>query len=143
MIAKKINIKTLEKAICIAFNEDFKIFEYYDESVRVETINEVCDNVFYKITTFYPDSDFFGVYDNNELIGYFVSKFGQLISFALKVNYRVRKYLRKFFALIKQKTGKPFICFLYSRNIRGIKWLLKNKMILDGESGLITRLVYI
>lgn len=143
MIAKTINGDMLKEAIKISFSGDKGIIKMYDPSVRVREMEDVYDNVFYKIKMFYNEADFFGVYEKEELIGYFVCKFGQLISFALNVKFRIRRYLRKYFALIKEKAGKPFFCYLYSNNVRGIKWLIKNDMIVDGETGSITRLVYV
>jgi hypothetical protein len=143
MNAKIINKQTLREAINISFDSDKEILSLYDSSVPVKSVFDVCENVYFKVMNFYSESEFYGIYEKESLIGYFVCSFGQLISFSLNYKFRTRSYLRLFFKLIKKRTGSPFVCYLYSKNIRGIKWLMKNKMVIDGENGKVTRLVYV
>ena len=81
-----------------------------------------------------------GIYEGNNIIGYFVYTDKQLISFGLNIEYRQRKYLRSFFALIRTELGKGFCCWLHSVNIRGVRWLQKNGMIITKSNHLLTQL---
>jgi len=133
MIPKQISYNQLRKAIEVSFNNDNFIFDFYDPNTKVENIEEIVNDVLKKINT-YEIPFYFGVYDKEKLIGYFVYKENQLISFALAKEYRVRKYLREFFKIIKNQIKGHFMCLLWKKNIRASKYLLKNKMEIINEN---------
>ncbi len=127
MTIKSITYEQIEKAIHISLCEDINVYKFYDPDVKVETIEEIVVDISRKIKTF----DFVilkGVYEKGELIGYFAYRKKMLISFALSMKYRVRKYLREFFNTINKELKKDFICFLWGKNIRAVRWLEKNGM---------------
>ena len=73
------------------------------------------------------------VYEKKEMIGYFVSIKEMLISFAINIVYRTKEILNTFFKEIINKIGLNMYCFLYGKNIRAIKWLIKNGMEIELE----------
>ena len=127
MTPKQISYNQLRKAIEVSFNNDNFIFDFYDPNSKVENLTEIVDDILNKINT-YEKPFYFGIYDKEKLIGYFVYKESQLISFALAKEYRVRKYLREFFKIIKNQIKGHFSCVLWAKNTRAIKYLLKHKM---------------
>lgn len=139
MQISKINRKVLQEAIAISFYQDKVAFDMYDPNVKVETLNDIVENILFKIGT-YPDAIFMGIYDKNKLIGYFVYKEKQLISFALAKEYRTRSYLREFFKVIKTTIKGNFMCLLWAKNIRAIKYLMKNKMEIINQNDKIIQL---
>lgn len=127
MISKIIKYNDLGKAISIVFKEDNNLLEFYDPNVIVGSIEDIVKDVLLKIKT-YDNPIIKGVFEKNKLIGYYIYINNMLISFGLEKTYRVRKYLKKFFLLLRGDLGKGFICHLWNKNIRAIKWLLKNNM---------------
>ena len=141
MQIKTIQFKNLSDAIRIAFENDKDMFKLFDPNVKVETLDEIVSNIIDKIKT-YGECEYVGIYDKNKLIGYFVYKGSQLISFALAVPYRQRKYLREFFRIIRTTITGHFMVLLWSKNIRAIKFLLKNEMQIINQNENITQLAY-
>ena len=139
MINKEITYNQLKKAIEVSFNNDNDIFDFYDPNTKVENLKEIVDDILKKINT-YEKPFYFGVYDKEKLIGYFVYKESQLISFALTKEYRIRKYLREFFRVIKSTIKGHFMVLLWAKNIRAIKYLIKNKMEIIKENEQIIQL---
>jgi len=141
MIAKEITYKELESAIRIAFENDKEIIELYDPRVNASSINEIVEDILKKVKD-HGTIQLKGVYDKGELIGFYVRGKGMLMSFGLAVKYRVRKFKRHFFDLIKRDFKGTFICFLWSVNVRAIKWLEKNDMKVVASDSRITKLIY-
>lgn len=125
MKIKQISYKELEKAVYSAFDGDNKIIELYDPNVTVNSNEEIVSDVVRKIKE-YGEVNKYGVYDKNILIGYIVNKENQLISFGLSVNYRTDKFLQSFLSAIKTQVGNNFFVYLWQKNIRAIKFLIKN-----------------
>lgn len=142
MIQKQINNDQFKEAIREAFNADQGIYEMYCPCIIVQSTNDIVDDISNRIFNDEPDATIIGVFDGCNLIGYYVFKENTLISFALNVKYRTRRHLRDFFNIIKKALNENFICYLWSRNVRGIKWLMKNGMQIIQSEPLITKLKY-
>lgn len=143
MIARKITYEQLQKAIKIAFEEDTKIVELYDPNVEVKSIEDVVNSISEKIFEIKDLCICKGVYEKGKLIGYYVYTDMLLISFSLSSQYRTRGYLREFFGMIRKDLGKKFVCRLWNKNIRAIKWLLKNDLeVIEDKDGIV-QLVYL
>lgn len=129
MIIKEVQYAEIKKAIRIAFEDDGKILDFFDPSIEVKNTNEVIEIVFGKGVD-YLDKGLkaYEVYEKEKLIGYFYAINKMLVSFGLNIQYRQRKHLKEFFRVIRKSMGKDFICTLYSRNVRAIKWLYKMGM---------------
>ena len=125
MVVKKINIIELPIFINAAFENDEELIGLYDKSVEVETIEDICINVFEKIASLSGSTELRGVSIDGNNIGFFVFNPGYLISFGINVEYRNKKVLSDFWALIKKELGGTFQCALFSVNVRGINWLKK------------------
>lgn len=125
MTSKEITYTLLGKAIEVAFKEDKHIYSLYDPNVKVETLEDIVKDIPRKIKGF-KSPILRGVYEKEELIGYFVYQGKMLISFSIAMKYRVRKYLREFFNLINKELKGDFVCYLWKRNLRAIKYLQKN-----------------
>lgn len=135
MTTKTIPYSQLEAAVRIAFESDKEIFKFYDKKVTVSTLDELVSDVVRKIKDYsevFPETVFKAVIEKGETVGYIVFKEETLISFGLSMEYRQRKYLNDFFSLIKRELRGRFVCMLWSRNIRAVKFLMKNGLkILD------------
>lgn len=140
MIAKPITYPELKKAIKISFDNDSSIVALYDPNVSVRSIEDVQNNIFAKLNSV-DDLELKGIFEKGQLVGYYVRKGGLLISFALACAYRTRSYLRKFFSLIKEDFKGCFMCYLWNKNTRGIKWLMKNGMEMIDQDNKITQLI--
>ena len=143
MIARKITYSQLKKAIRVAFEEDKQIVELYDPNVKVETVDDVINSISEKIFEIKDLCNCKGVYDKGKLVGYYVYTDMLLISFSLSSQYRIRGYLREFFGMIRKDLGKKFVCRLWNKNIRAIKWLLKNDLEIIEDKDDIIQLVYL
>lgn len=144
MTTKTIPYSHLEPAVRIAFENDKDIFKFYDKNVVVTTLDELVDDIVAKLKDYadvFPDTAFKIVVDKNKTVGYIVFKEDTLISFGLSVEYRQRKYLNEFFALIKKELRGRFVVMLWSRNIRAVKWLMKNGLKILDTNPEITTLV--
>lgn len=126
-MVRSIEYEHLKPFIKIVFNDDHKIFDYYDPNVNPESVEEIIQDIYKKVGE-YPDANIYGVYEKNKQIGYIVSKGNRLISFGLAMEYRFRKYLNNYFNVIKGLLGSNFYCLLWTRNIRAAKWLIKYGM---------------
>src|SRR5436190_15667741 len=99
MTTKKLTYEQLGEAIKVAFANDKELFEkFYDPNVSVNNLEDAVNDVLRKVATF-TEAEYRGVYDNSNLIGYFVFRSKLLISFGLSMEYRRRVYLREFFKL--------------------------------------------
>jgi len=141
MRIEEIGYEQLKKAIYAAFDGDQKIFQLYDPNAAVYNLLELTEDIYAKIRT-YPDAVLFGVYERDELVGYVAMQDGLLISFSLSVKYRVRKFLKEFWSLIRSHLRGTFYCHLWSRNIRAVKWLRKMGMVIVDSNPLITKLKF-
>lgn len=142
MRTKEITYESLKDAINISFKRDKDIYDLFDPNVKVNCIEEIVENVSEKILTYGGNCHYIGVYEKEKLIGYFVYREKQLISFALDVPYRQRKYLREFFRIIKTKISGHFMALLWNKNIRAIKYLQKHGMNVINQNSQITQLAY-
>lgn len=141
MTTKLIDNNQIQEAIKIAFENDAKLMDLYDTSVKVNGIEDIVKDVTRKVLTHQDRILWKGVFEKDKLIGYYVYNPFMLISFGVNIKYRKRKYLRKYFSIMREELGKGFVCHLHSRNIRGIKWLLKNKMEIVYSNTQITKLI--
>lgn len=126
MKIKTISYNLLLKAIEISFNEDEDIFKLYDPNENPQNVNDIIKDIGFKILE-YNGGIYKGVFNGEELIGYFVYMDNILISFALNIKYRIKIWLDFLFDSIKKELGL-FICCLWVKNTRAIKWLLKKNM---------------
>lgn len=144
MNAKPISYKILQEAIRIAFTEDKELPKFYDPNKNLSSIEEIVDDVSGKIKS-HDNGELvlMGVYEKNNLIGYFVFKNKLLISFSINVQYRTRHNLRAFFRLMKSELRNGFGAMLWTKNVRAIKWLTKNGMKTVFHNEQVTQLVLI
>jgi len=143
MIAKQITYNNLPKAIKIAFSGDTNLKDLYDPTATVETVDDMVADVERKVLEYSQQMPvtFMGVYEKNELVGYFVYSGMLLISFGLNIKCRIRNLLREFYQLIKKNVHQHFACILWTKNKRAIKWLLKNKMTILASNEATTQLI--
>lgn len=130
MILKEITYNELKEAIRASFNNDRFIKEFYDSSVRIDSVDDIVEDIYKKILEYngYEGRLIIkGAYDGEELIGYVVVFNNLLISFALAVEHRKLKGT-EFFELIKKELKSDFSCYLWSINLRARKWLEKHGM---------------
>ena len=125
MVVKKTTYNGISEAIKISFLGDKDLHKFYDPNVKVDGIEEIVNDIKGKLLT-YKNSEYRVVMDKKSIAGYFVFSGSNLISFALAIQYRVRKYLREFMSLIKQETKIKMECLLWISNVRAIRWLEKN-----------------
>lgn len=118
-----INIDELKEYINAAFENDTELIGLYDKSVGVESLEDICDNVFEKISSLIEPAELRGVEVDGVEVGYFVYQPEVLISFGLNKMYRDKKYLSEFWKFIKSELGETFTCCLFGHNIRAINWL--------------------
>ncbi len=139
MIIRDILYEDLLKAIKIAFEGDNDIFKFYDPNENPKDIKDIVEDIGSKILE-YEGGIYRGVYDDKNLVGYFVYIDNVLISFALNIKYRVKEWLDFLYESIKKELGL-FICCLWNTNKRAIKWLQKNNMKINYFDNNITELI--
>jgi len=143
MKTKTLDKETFKDAIRVAFEDDNAIFLLYCPNIKVNTLDDIVNDVSNRIRTDVTDATVKGIYEGDKLIGYYVYDLPHklLVSFGLNKGYRSRKYLNKFWACIRSDLKGMFQCFLWTRNGRGIKWLQKNGMKIAATDSLITLLI--
>jgi len=141
MISKPITYDQLEEAIKISFKDDKFIIELYDPNVEVSSVDDIAIDIVRKVKE-HGKVQMKGVYDKNKLVGYFIRGGGMLISFGIAVEYRLRQFKRGLFDIIKKDFKGMFICFLWSKNVRGIRYLEKNGMKVMDSDRQLTKLIY-
>jgi hypothetical protein len=139
LIIRDILYEDLLKAIKIAFEGDNDIFKFYDPNENPKDIKDIVEDIGSKILE-YEGGIYRGVYDDKNLVGYFVYIDNVLISFALNIKYRVKEWLDFLYESIKKELGL-FICCLWNTNKRAIKWLQKNNMKINYFDNNITELI--
>jgi len=139
LIIRDILYEDLLKAIKIAFEGDNDIFNFYDPNENPKNIKDIVEDIGSKILE-YEGGIYRGVYDDKNLVGYFVYIDNVLISFALNIKYRVKEWLDFLYESIKKELGL-FICCLWNTNKRAIKWLQKNNMKINYFDNNITELI--
>jgi len=139
LIIRDILYEDLLKAIKIAFEGDNDIFNFYDPNENPKDIKDIVEDIGSKILE-YEGGIYRGVYDDKNLVGYFVYIDNVLISFALNIKYRVKEWLDFLYESIKKELGL-FICCLWNTNKRAIKWLQKNNMKINYFDNNITELI--
>lgn len=122
-----ITFKEFREVVRTSYEGDDKIYDLYDPTTKVNSIDEIADDIVRKVKE-YGDVDIKAVCENKDVIGYMVSKGELLISFAVAVKYRKKKILDKVYYNIKKIMPPDFICYLWATNTRGIKWLQNNGM---------------
>jgi hypothetical protein len=142
MTAKPINKKLFEQAIRVGFEGDKDIYSLYCPHVTVENVDDIVRDISGRVSTGVANATLKGLYEKNELVGYYAYEGQTLISFSLNVKYRTRKYLKGVWQNIRKDLHGRFQCFLWSRNIRGCKWLEKNGMKIIAQDNLITHLIF-
>jgi hypothetical protein len=141
MISKPITYDQLEEAIKISFKDDKFAIELYDPNVVVTSVDEIADDIIRKVKE-HGKVQMKGIYDKNKLVGYFIRGGGMLISFGISVEYRLRQFKRGLFDIIKKDFKGMFVCFLWSKNIRGIRYLEKHGMKVMDSDRQLTKLIY-
>jgi hypothetical protein len=142
MITKLINREQFKQAIKAGFDSDDKIIPMYCPHVKVENVDDIVSDISERIEKSKGNAILKGVYENGKLIGYYVYEGKTLISFALNVKYRTRKYLKEFWSKIRSDLKGGFQSFLWTANQRGISWLIKNGMKVIAQDHLITHLIF-
>lgn len=125
---KEITYDQFKEAIKVSFIGDESIMSLYDENVKVNTVDDIVEDIYKKVSEYGSDVVFKGAYENNELIGYAVTLRNLLISFSISSKFRTKKHTDEFFLLIKQSFNESFFCYLWGVNKRAVKWLKKQNM---------------
>lgn len=141
MIAQPISYKRLHEALYRSFKDDKDIFKYFDPNVNAQTVEDIVIDIEKKIREYGDNAKMRGIYEKGKLIGYFIIYHDMLVSFSLAVEYRKQSFLSKFFSIIKKELNNQFGCYLWTRNVRAIKWLLKNGMKITHSDKIITKLI--
>lgn len=141
MIAKAITNQKFREAIRTSFKDDNAIYALYCPRIHVASVDDIVEDISHRICGETKSATIMGVFEKNELVGYYVFEKHTLISFALSVRYRTRKYLNNLFALIRADLKGDMQSFLWSRNVRAIKYLCKHGMKIISSNELITHLI--
>jgi hypothetical protein len=143
LTSRELKYEDLKEAIRIALEGDEEIVSLYDPNIEVNSIEDVVNDIYKKL---FEISDFCvckGIYEDEKLIGYYAYIEKMLISFSVSSPNRMKKSLHQFFELIQKDLGDQFVCRLWSKNLRAIKWLIKNGFQFVDDENQITRLIYL
>lgn len=142
MISRNINSDEFKNAIREGFDGDNGIYPLYCPNVKVKCLDDIVSDIHKRINCGAGDVVIKGVYDKSQLIGYYAYEGKTLVSFAMNIKFRKRKYLHELWDLIRRDLKGKFQAFMWTRNQRGIKWLQKNKMEIVVADNLLTHLIY-
>lgn len=141
MNAKEINNTQFKDAIRVAFSNDKDVFALYCPLVEVQNVDDIVDDISRRIGEDGKEATIKGVYEKSKLVGYYVYDKHTLVSFALNVEYRTRKYLNNLFSLIRSDMKGSLQSFQWTKNIRAIRYLCKQGMKIGNQDELITHLI--
>jgi hypothetical protein len=128
----KISKHELKNLIEIGYSGDKELLEKYhvqkfefSQAVNstmgmIDQQSSMCDLKYFKI-----------VY-NKKPIGYFITGFNNLFSFAINIKYRKKDILVEWWQTVKKELGEYFDCNLFLNNTRAIKFLQKQGMKIFG-----------
>jgi len=125
MNVKTIELSELKSYIEEAFLGDEELMGLYDKSVPITRVQDICDNVFLKISSLLQPAILRGVEIEGEKVGYIAFNPGVLLSFGLKKEYRTKENLIKYWELIRTEMNGDFQVALFGHNLRAINWLRK------------------
>lgn len=137
-----IGIGELREYIDAAFENDMELIDLYDKNVEVDNLEDICENMYDKISSLIEPAEYRGISVGGLKIGYFVYVTGNLISFGMNKIYRDKEHLNEFWRLIKSELGEPFQCSLFGYNRRAIAWLKKCGMKIIFENVTILQLCH-
>lgn len=120
-------------SIRTAFDGDENMFKYFDPSVKVDSIDEIINNVYEKVLEHLDLFDAHFVHVEGGYFLYSVLHVPMLISFGLSIKNRNKRRLKEFWDEIIESVGDRFSCFLWSNNTRAIRWLISKGMRIERE----------
>jgi len=133
---KETTLEKLEDSIIRSFENDDDIVDLYDPNVVGISKSGIPADISRKLKEYdeIPSMKLtcFDFYLEDKFCGYAVicEQRKLLVSFGLR--NREAKTKESFFSHIKKVFNEDFLCILYSRNERGIKWLVKMGMTKEG-----------
>lgn len=120
------------------FKDDCNLLEFYDPLSKAKNNEEAAMEVYHKLI------------DHSKIkkckfvmreLGYIFYSKKELISFCIKPELRTKENLITFFKFIQEKVGNNFKCWLYTKNVRGINYLIKSGLKIKESNNLITLLI--
>lgn len=127
------------QAIRKAFEGDNDILKYADPSETYDDVEALCKRIEDKLIEHSKTylCKFITVIRDNDVAGYFFYRVFPVTLISFGINKAYRKDA-SFFAEIKKELGRDFDCYVFSRNVRALKWLQKNGMKILFQSDLVT-----
>lgn len=127
MAGEQQELLILKEFIAEYFQGDDDIFEYFDPFFKVNTIDEISENIAKKILEYAGAVKCKLCSDHVGYMFYITPALEEnmLVSFCIKKEYRTKQELKKFWGKIQIELGEGFKCVLYTKNTRAIKWLKK------------------
>lgn len=143
MVFKRVyDMDVLYRAIYVAFEGDEELFSRYHIKAGEHQSDCILDT-FEKIRDASENLplEHYIVTVGRIVIGYCVTseKLNMLYSFGIAIDYR-EEYSDLFFEEVKNHLGENFFCALWTRNRRGIKYLVRNGMRIIDEIDNVTTL---
>lgn len=134
--------EVLYECIYSAFAGDKKLISKYH--VKGDNLDDCVRDTYNKIleTSKEITLDWYAVCDEERVIGYLVVSlaYGFLYSFGISINYR-EHFSGLLFSEIKKMLKNNFTCILWTKNSRGINYLVRNGMKIVESDESITKLI--
>lgn len=125
---KESNIKNIQDLVTICYSECDRSRELYHDYAGF-SVKECSANFAEKLNSL-NGYDFYLVYDNSELIGYFgtteIDNLDCLYTFFVRPKFRKSDYLKKYWKLIESKFDGNFFAGVYSSNQPAKSFLTKS-----------------
>jgi hypothetical protein len=133
---KETTQERIEESIIRSFELDNEMVDFYDPNAVNISKKDIPTDISRKLKEYdeIPSMKlkYFDFILEDKFCGYVVicEQRKLLVSFALKI--RDEKTKESFFSHIKKVLNDDFLCILYQKNIRGLKWLEKNGLTNEG-----------
>ena len=139
----EIDYKWLEPFVYLAFAQDFDLLDKYHK--KEATTEECISNLIVQIGELKEKCGAvcYGVWYDDEPIGFSVIAKRLLYSFGIDIHFRQKDILLEWFDLIKEKLENQFVTLLYNENVRAINFFEKNGMDIVDENDLYKTLAYL
>lgn len=136
-------LQDIEYYIYLSFAEDTELLEMYHhkEATTEECIDKLMMQIWMMRETY--DVVCYGVFLDEEPIGFSVLGPKFLFSFGIDIHFRTKDILIEWFSRIKGKLENEFVTWLYNENERAILFFEKNGMDIVDENDSYKTLAYI
>lgn len=115
-----------EEIVEMLYSNDEELISKY-HVLAPSTVWECVDHTVARLKEVGIDLDFYGIYDDDYVVGYFAIENKVLLTaFGIMPPYRTKETAEMFWSVVHATAGDELMCALYNKNTRGQNFLMKH-----------------